>query len=58
MQPYYDHAGITIYHGDCREILPRMAAESLVTDPPWQRCHPARLRLYGMSGRPKGCPSQ
>ena len=23
--PYYDHAGITIYHGDCREILPSLA---------------------------------
>ena len=22
MTPYYDHGGITIYHGDCREILP------------------------------------
>jgi DNA modification methylase len=21
MKPYYEHAGITIYHGDCREIL-------------------------------------
>ena len=22
IKPYYEHAGITIYHGDCREILP------------------------------------
>ena len=22
MKPYYDHAGITIYHGDAREMLP------------------------------------
>ena len=22
MKPYYEHAGITIYHGDCREVLP------------------------------------
>ncbi len=22
MTPYYDHGGITIYHGDCREVLP------------------------------------
>ena len=21
MKPYYDHAGITIYHGDCREVV-------------------------------------
>ena len=24
-KPYYDHAGITIYHGDAREILPNLA---------------------------------
>ena len=24
MKPYYEHAGITIYHGDCREILPHI----------------------------------
>lgn len=21
MTPYYSHGGITIYHGDCREVL-------------------------------------
>lgn len=35
MKPYYEHAGITIYHGDCREILPRVTADALVTDPPY-----------------------
>jgi site-specific DNA-methyltransferase (adenine-specific) len=24
MKPYYEHAGITIYHGDCREILSQL----------------------------------
>ena len=24
MKPYYEHAGITIYHGDCREVLPEL----------------------------------
>ena len=34
MKPYYDHAGITIYHGDCRELLPHLPAGDLVlTDP-------------------------
>jgi len=34
--PYYDHAGITIYHGDCREILPQLEPVDLVlTDPPY-----------------------
>jgi site-specific DNA-methyltransferase (adenine-specific) len=35
MKPYYDHAGITIFHGDCREILPGLKADVVVTDPPY-----------------------
>jgi len=36
MTPYYQHAGITIYHGDCREILPTLSKVDLVlTDPPY-----------------------
>lgn len=35
MKPYYEHAGITIYHGDCREILPHIQADVMVTDPPY-----------------------
>ncbi len=36
MKPYYEHAGITIYHGDCREILPGLGTFDLVlTDPPY-----------------------
>lgn len=36
MKPYYEHAGITIYHGDCREALPNCGIADLVaTDPPY-----------------------
>lgn len=37
MKPYYEHAGITIYHGDCADVLPRLAVEfeAVVTDPPY-----------------------
>lgn len=35
MKPYYEHAGITIYHGDCRDVLPHVTADALVTDPPY-----------------------
>lgn len=39
MKPYYQHAGITIYHGDCREILPRIEyAPVIITDPVWPNC--------------------
>lgn len=39
MKPYYERDGITIFHGDCREILPHVKADCVVTDPP-----------YGLSG--------
>lgn len=36
MKPYYEHAGIQIYLGDCREILPSLPKVDLVlTDPPY-----------------------
>lgn len=35
MTPYYSEAGITIYHGDCREVLPSVTADVMVTDPPY-----------------------
>ncbi len=34
-RPYYEHAGITIYHGDCREVLPTVTADAVITDPPF-----------------------
>lgn len=35
MSPYYSHAGIEIYLGDCRDVLPLVSADSIVTDPPY-----------------------
>ena len=36
MSPYYDKDGITIYHGDCREIMPTLGRfDLLLTDPPY-----------------------
>lgn len=36
MKPYYEEAGITICHGDCREVLPDLGVfDALVTDPPY-----------------------
>lgn len=35
MKPYYDDGQCTIFHGDCREILPSLCADALVTDPPY-----------------------
>lgn len=36
MKPYYSEPGITIYHGDCRDILPSLPKVDLVLiDPPY-----------------------
>ena len=43
VKPYYESGGITIYHGDARDVLPLLEAQSVdlvLTDPP-----------YGLSGR-------
>jgi site-specific DNA-methyltransferase (adenine-specific) len=42
MKPYYEDAaaGITIYHADCREVLPSLPKVDLVlTDPPYSHQH-------------------
>lgn len=39
MKPYYEEAGITIYHGDCRELLPRLQPAVVITDPVWPNCN-------------------
>jgi site-specific DNA-methyltransferase (adenine-specific) len=38
LTPYYEQDGITIYHGDCRDVLPTLVAGSVdlvLTDPPY-----------------------
>lgn len=35
MKPYYEHAGITIYNCDCRELIREIEFDALVTDPPY-----------------------
>lgn len=45
MTPYYEHAGVTIYHGDCRDVLPAVSDfDAVITDPVWPN---ADRRLAG-----------
>lgn len=50
MKPYYEHGGITIYHADCREVLPTLAGDVLMSDPVWPNCPDG---LLAGSSRPR-----
>ncbi len=51
MTPYYEEPGITIYHGDCREILPQLEPVDLVlTDPPYGIGKDGQKRSDGAHG--------
>ena len=41
LTPYYDRGGITLYLGDCREILPQLdvKVDLVLTDPPYGLAH-------------------
>lgn len=46
MKPYYESGGITLYHGDCLEIMPELPEVDLViTDPPYVGLSPTRIHV-------------
>lgn len=51
MRPYYQDDAVTIYHGDCREILPQLEPVDLVlTDPPYEvEAHTLQRRKLGFT---------
>lgn len=57
IKPYYhdERSGITIYHGDCREIVPSLGFRGLVlSDPPYGIDHPTDYKSRGR-GRMAAC---
>lgn len=40
MKAFYESGNICLYHGDAREILPNLSAESVITDPVWPNSTP------------------
>jgi site-specific DNA-methyltransferase (adenine-specific) len=51
MTPYYEQDGITIYHGDCRDVLPDVwfGVDLLLADPPYGINAVQRGRTFGTS---------
>jgi len=55
MKPYYQDSAVTIYHGDCREIVPTLGKfDLLLTDPPYGiKLNVANARFSGGSEKTK-----
>lgn len=54
MKPYYQEKGITLYHGDCREILPLLdKVDLVVTDPPYGIDYQSAWRTDRSQWKPK-----
>ena len=52
MKPYYQDEWVTIYHGDCREILPTLEKVDLVlTSPPYNLGNSVKGSFYGGKGK-------
>ena len=51
MKPYYNHAGITIYHGNCLDILPELEPVDLtVTSPPYDNLRDYKGYVFDFEG--------
>ena len=52
MDPYYSDDSVTIYHGDCRDILPALTFDVIVTDPPYGIAYYPGMHPNGLEFEP------
>ena len=46
LRPYYEDAFVTLYHGDCRDVLPRLEmCDLLLTDPPYGAAYASNMSM-------------
>jgi len=57
VKPYYQDNAVTIWHGDCREVLPQLQPASvdvIMTDPPYGMAYVGQCDAYGSNIRGDG----
>lgn len=52
MKPYYEHSGITLFHGNCREIIPSLPKfDVCISDPPYGMDYDTNGNRFTLGGR-------